>query len=974
MAAETNEFWGLLADSKLLEKAVLQDLMNRFTAAQSAGSGQPASSRTLAKWLVKHKVLSPFQANILTQGLSGPLCFGNYLLVDRIEQGPLKNAYLARHRQTGHNVLLQFQAGISESDLVDWQARCQLAQRILDVRSPNLVPIFESIVLAEHRFVVSQIPYGKPLANLIPAKSRMRWQEACRIIGQAAMGLAVLHEHGVIHNAISPRTVWVSTSRPAQLQLQLFPDLEFESATDAESKTDYTAPELLCGSSTLADSRSDAYSLACTLYRVIAGRTPFGELPSEQRVEARLTARPRSLKKYEVPRELDLLVGRMLATDPADRFDSLDKFVQALGTFAGQRLYENTLSDALPATLPAFEQWLQRSKRVIVDPPKSAVRQIENTPVIDTGQKKQSSHFNPPSIAPAINESDSIASGKRGKKQMAWILPVAGLVTIASGVLIVLLLLNLDKDNQEIVANKPDLITDDATDSHDTESVAEPEIPIVMASPRFEQQLIDDDGQTLWETPTAGPPIDMAYVPPTAKIVFVFRVAEIVQNPEGQLLFRSLGPAFSQRLQTWTQRYGIQLTDIDRLIISLHSTPDFDYEPFYVIEFRKPPEQSRLLELWNNPTHEPDADYYTSDGGQAFCFLNTQNGQPENGTAKKILIGSRALMAQAIGSAGANSWSGPMKKMLPWTDADRHATILFQRNALFNDEGKKLMSGLLAGLHRKLSVMMDNGVRGGIFSLHLDEGTYLELRFDRSLDLKASDLRDSLQTKIRETRDRVFDFMQRVPANTYWDKIRLRYDNMMADLYRNTRINIEDREVIANCWLPPMAAHNIAAATELVLSFSDSTIDKSSETNTRKIPQTIEELLAAPRDLTVSTRPDLILLINSLQNEIRDDYGNLPFPFEIRMMGSDLGKDGITQNQRPNDFEVKQKPLSDILTEIMVQANPDRSISGPSDPKCKLIWVIADDPNEPGRRIILVTTRKAAEENSYDLPAAFKSE
>ncbi len=972
MAAEINEFWGLLADSELLDKAVLQDLMNRFAAAQSAGSGQPANSKTLAKWLVKHKVLAPFQANILAQGLSGPFRFGNYLLVDRIEQGPLKNAYLARHRQTGHNVLLQFQAGISESDLVNWQTRCQLAYRILEVRSPNLVPIYESIILAEHRFVASQIPRGKPLAQLIPAKSRMRWQEACRIVGQAAIGLAVLHEHGVIHNSISPRTVWVSTNHPAQLRLQLFPDLEFETATDAESKTDYTAPELLSGSSTLADSRSDAYSLACTLYRVIAGRTPFGELPSEQRVEARLTARPRSLMKYEVPRELDLLVGRMLATDPADRFESLDEFVQALGTFAGERLHENASNDALPATLPAFEDWLQRSKCVLVEPPKSAGRQIESTPVINTGQKKQTRHFEPPPIAPTITEPDSISSGKRGKKQMAWILPVAGLVTIASGVLIVLLLLNLDKDNHEIAANKLDLITDDATDSNDTEPVAEPEIAIT--SPRFEQQLIDDDGQTLWETPTTGPPIDMACVPPTAKLIFVFRVGEIVQNPEGQLLLRSMGPAFSQKLQTWTQRYGIQLADIDRLIISLHSTPNFDYEPFYVVEFREPLQQSRLLELWNNPTHEPDANCYTSDGGHAFCFLHTENGQPDNGTAEKILVGSRALMAQAVGSAGANPLSGPMKKMHPWTDADRHATILFQRNALFNDEGKKLMSGLLAGLNRKLSVMMDDGIRGGVFSLHLDEGTYLELRFDRSLDLKAADLRDSLQTKIRETRDRVFDFMQRVPANKYWDKIRLRYDNMLADLYRNTRINIEDRDVIVNCWLPPMAAHNIAAATELVLSFSDSVIDTTSETKNRKIPQTIEELLATPRDLTVSTRPDLILLISSLQNEIRDDYRNLPFPFEIRMMGSDLGKEGITQNQRPNDFEVKQKPLSDILTEIMVQANPDRSISGPRDPKCNLIWVIADDPKAPGRRIILVTTRKAAEENAYDLPAAFKSE
>ena len=88
-------------------------------------------------------------------------------------------------------------------------------------------------------------------------------------------------------------------------------------------------------------------------------------------------------------------------------------------------------------------------------------------------------------------------------------------------------------------------------------------------------------------------------------------------------------------------------------------------------------------------------------------------------------------------------------------------------------------------------------------------------------------------------------------------------------------------------------------------------------------------------------------------------------------MGNDLSKEGITQNQRPSDFVLEQKPLSDILTEIMVKANPDKNITGPDDARCKMVWVIADDPDDPNRRIILITTRAAAEANSYVLPEAF---
>jgi hypothetical protein len=115
-----------------------------------------------------------------------------------------------------------------------------------------------------------------------------------------------------------------------------------------------------------------------------------------------------------------------------------------------------------------------------------------------------------------------------------------------------------------------------------------------------------------------------------------------------------------------------------------------------------------------------------------------------------------------------------------------------------------------------------------------------------------------------------------------------------------------------------------------------------------------------------------VILINNLQQEIIDDYGELPFDFEIRLMGSDLSKEGITQNQRPSDFNLQQEPLSAILTEIMIRANPDKNITGPDDPACKMVWVVADDPDQPARKIIMITTRTAASEKSYDLPAAFK--
>ena len=128
------------------------------------------------------------------------------------------------------------------------------------------------------------------------------------------------------------------------------------------------------------------------------------------------------------------------------------------------------------------------------------------------------------------------------------------------------------------------------------------------------------------------------------------------------------------------------------------------------------------------------------------------------------------------------------------------------------------------------------------------------------------------------------------------------------------------------------------------------------------------------RDLNVTTNPDLNILLADLQSEITDDLGEMPFPFKIKLLGNDLLAEGITKNQRPGEFDLKQKTLAEILTEIMIRANPNKDISGAQDPNCKLIWVVGPDPDQPDQKIILITTRAAAADKAYRLPSVFQAE
>jgi hypothetical protein len=54
-----------------------------------------------------------------------------------------------------------------------------------------------------------------------------------------------------------------------------------------------------------------------------------------------------------------------------------------------------------------------------------------------------------------------------------------------------------------------------------------------------------------------------------------------------------------------------------------------------------------------------------------------------------------------------------------------------------------------------------------------------------------------------------------------------------------------------------------------------------------------------------------------------------------------------------------------------MKANPVTTVKDPSETDQKLVWLIAPDPNEAGKEVVLITTRTAALVNKYTLPAQF---
>ena len=140
-----------------------------------------------------------------------------------------------------------------------------------------------------------------------------------------------------------------------------------------------------------------------------------------------------------------------------------------------------------------------------------------------------------------------------------------------------------------------------------------------------------------------------------------------------------------------------------------------------------------------------------------------------------------------------------------------------------------------------------------------------------------------------------------------------------------------------------------------------------------EVPQalSIEELL--DREMAVSFDQESLEFaleaIISAFNQSLPAGSTLP---PARIIGGDLELMGITQNQQVRDFSKANLPLRTVLTDLVVGANPDKSSSGPSDPKQSLIWVVAEDPSVQGGKAIFITTRQAAATKQYVVPREFQ--
>jgi serine/threonine protein kinase len=178
-------------------------------------------------------------------------------------------------------------------------------------------------------------------SSSLAAKTEVRYfREVARLGAQVADALGHAHRRGVIHRDIKPSNllldalgnVWVTDFGLAKLE----EGDDLSNSRDIVGTLRYMAPERFRG---VSDRRCDTYALGASLYEMLTLRPAFEGSDQIQLIDRIVNEPPKPPRQLDrqIPRDLETIVLKSLAKNPADRFASAEEMAAELTRFVEQR-------------------------------------------------------------------------------------------------------------------------------------------------------------------------------------------------------------------------------------------------------------------------------------------------------------------------------------------------------------------------------------------------------------------------------------------------------------------------------------------------------------------------------------------------------------------------------------------------------------------------------------------------------------
>jgi tRNA A-37 threonylcarbamoyl transferase component Bud32 len=303
------------------------------------------------------------------RGTEAPSQLGDFRLLREVGRGGMGVVYEAEQVSLKRRValkVLRFGAVADEVAMARFQREAETVARL---HHTNIVPIFAVGSANGVRYYAMQFIEGRDLADRVKAaRAAGEVIPGGEIAGwglQAAEALAHAHQRGVIHRDIKPSNlicdqegrIWLTDFGLARRM----DDAALSVVGALLGTPRYMSPEQARAAARPVDHRTDLYSLGATLYE-LATRRPIFEAATAHEVIAQILhsepRRPRELAP-ELPRDLETIMLKCLAKEPADRYPTAQALAEDLRAFlAGRPLVTR------PPHLPErVARWVRKHRR-----------------------------------------------------------------------------------------------------------------------------------------------------------------------------------------------------------------------------------------------------------------------------------------------------------------------------------------------------------------------------------------------------------------------------------------------------------------------------------------------------------------------------------------------------------------------------------------------------------------------------------
>lgn len=363
-----SSFGAVPTSIKIFDQIVSQNLLAPNQKQEFQRNFQPEDNEDPAIYsqrLIDEELITPFQRSILTNAKQGVLTLDRYVILDKIGEGGMGEVFRARHRSMGREVAIK----ILPQQLLSDSRRLRFAREIeaiAKLNHPNIVAAFDAHEVDGTCFLVMELVNGDDIEKLIHSNGPMSVELANQVVRQVANAIQNAHEIGIVHRDIKPSNIMLThdgEAKIADLGLARFRDEAQSSASSTITNEKipmgtvaFMSPEQALDAHN-ADRRSDIYSLGCTYYFLLTGKSPYDFAnPIETIVAHRESSVAELLNKGTFSDHSKSILHRMLAKDPAERFQTMREVSDAFGqpsigiqpsmkiTFAGQSTKEKTES------------------------------------------------------------------------------------------------------------------------------------------------------------------------------------------------------------------------------------------------------------------------------------------------------------------------------------------------------------------------------------------------------------------------------------------------------------------------------------------------------------------------------------------------------------------------------------------------------------------------------------------------------